>query len=81
MSSFDYQPSVSLMTVDGALHILRAEPEALFSRELVDDMRGREDSLYTLSGNLLKIYAVDRTVIYRLTATPDGRYYTGVWPD
>lgn len=80
MRSLSDSDGMSLLTVDGKLHVLQADPEVLFSRELIEEMRGQADDRYDLDGDLLKIYGVNATVIYRLAPKGD-LYYLGRWPD
>jgi hypothetical protein len=73
---------IELMTVEGQLHILRADPTIRISRALLELMREYPDPRYTLDGDLLKLHGVNRTVVYRIgEKTEDGKHYRAEWPD
>lgn len=73
--------------IDPMLEVLHAAPEALFSGQLLRLVQRGEAQPFTELdraeiGGVLKIYAEDRTLIYRLTAYDAKRdVYTGHWPD
>jgi hypothetical protein len=75
---------------DGGLRIVRADPRVLIAAELLDAVNGAGPrtawldlaGCATYDGDLLKIRAVNRTVIYRIGEyVPLHRAYVGEWPD
>jgi hypothetical protein len=74
----------------GGIRVDRADPRVLISAELLDAMvDGASPGCWvdlagccTYDGALLKIRAVNRTVIYRIiTYVPSVRGYIGEWPE
>lgn len=62
--------------------IIRADPQILISTELLLDIAAGGSRIATLDGDLLKIDAANRTVIYRIgDLTHDGYCYHAEWPD
>jgi hypothetical protein len=73
-----------------SLHVDRADPVVLISAELVDEIADNPSpgvvldlsGCETYMGALLKIRAVNRDVIYRLTGwLPRERAFVAEWPD
>jgi hypothetical protein len=63
------------------LRILHADPRVLLPNELLDDVRrGGLSSPATLDGDILRIAAVNRTVVYRL-GDRTARGTVAEWPD
>jgi hypothetical protein len=65
------------------IHIDRADPRIQIADELLDEVRaGNHHPDVTLDGDLLKVRAVNRTVIYRIGVhIPDRQGHTAEWPD
>jgi hypothetical protein len=68
---------------DGSVTIDRADPQILISAELLDMIReGDCDPALTLDGDVLRIEAANRTVIYHIgEKRPDINGYYAEWPD
>lgn len=81
----DYGECVVAVTPEG-LRIDHADPRVLISAEVVHDLRAgvilRGSPHITLNGDLLRIEAVNRTVIYRIGEKTIDRFaYVAEWPD
>lgn len=66
------------------LHVDRADPQALISTVLLNQLRaGRpHHPAVSLDGDLLRIEGTNRTVIYRIGGpAPNGMSYYMAWPD
>jgi hypothetical protein len=61
----------------------RADPRIQIADDFLDEIRaGNHHPDVTLDGDLLKIRAVNRTVVYRIGVyIPDRRVHTAEWPD
>lgn len=71
---------------DEWLEILSADPQALFSGELLRSVRkGNAAPGVTLTkpevGGVLRIEARNRTVVYRLVERDERDVFMGEWPD
>jgi hypothetical protein len=74
---------------DGSLHIDRADPRVLISRELLDSIASGDPAGIWIEsadgkfiGSLLTIRGVNREVAYRITGYVSAvRGYIGEWPD
>lgn len=71
---------------DEWLEILSAEPQAVFSGELLRGIRQGNTALgVTLTevavGGVLRIEARNRTVVYRLVEQKEHDLFVGEWPD
>lgn len=67
----------------GALTVDRADPRVMVSAELLDEWRsGKGEPEVTINGDVLRIEASNRTVIYRIgEKVPDMYAYFAEWPD
>lgn len=68
---------------DGTLTVVRADPRILISVELLEEFReGRRTPEVTVTGDVLRIEAANRTVIYRIgDEVPYMHAYYAEWPD
>lgn len=68
---------------DGILTVDQADPRILISAELFDELiSGIGDPEVTVTGDVLRIEASNRTVIYRIgEKVPGMRAYYAEWPD
>jgi hypothetical protein len=69
--------------VDGDLVIDRADPRITIAEELVSEWRqGNHHPTVSLDGDLLRVQAKNRTVIYRLVEhVPEYHAWIAEWPD
>jgi hypothetical protein len=84
----DYDGDWFVTGIGPDLHIDRADPRVRISGELLEQIRaGNYHPAVTLDGDLLKIRAVNRTVIYRIGRQVDVHLegqrgtYLAEWPD
>ena len=67
---------------DGTIRIERADPKILVSAELLDELRYGCNPHVILDGNVLRIIAANRRVIYRIgEKVPDLHAFYAEWPD
>ncbi|MEU8278216.1 hypothetical protein ACFYOK_37385 [Microbispora bryophytorum] len=68
---------------DGTLTVDRADPRILISAELLDEFReGKRTPEVTVTEDVLRIEAANRTVIYRIgDKVPHLHAYLAEWPD
>lgn len=69
--------------VGDRLRVDRADPEIVIAPEFLDEIRaGRHHEDVHLVGDLLRIEALNRRVVYRVgEMIPDRRGYYAAWPD
>jgi hypothetical protein len=65
------------------IHLDHADPRIQIAEDFLNEIRGgHHHPGVALDGDLLKIRATNRTVIYRIGIyTPDRKVYTAEWPD
>lgn len=74
--------NVVVTSIGGHFHIDHADPRALISAELIDQVRIRGHLDVELAGDLLYLRGLNRTVIYRVLARhPQRLAYCIEWPD
>jgi hypothetical protein len=68
---------------DGRLTVDRADPRVVVSAALLDEWRrGEGEPEVTVNGDVLRIAAANRTVIYRIgEKVPHLHAYYAEWPD
>lgn len=86
--SFSADPSVGDCVISfdrGDLIIDQADPRVLIAAEFYDFIRDGWQARWlgvTIEDRVLRIQAVNRTVVYRIgEKTPDGLAYYAEWPD
>lgn len=78
----NYSGRIELCIIEGALVITHADPRITITAALLDAIRNNRLPHATCEGEVLRIEASNRTVVYRIGAeVPTMFAYYAEWPD